>query len=92
VGPLDPCLETIRSFWLQFLDIGPRIVIAFVPLTVGWSIARLIRKGTIRTLKLVRLDHFAELTGVEGFLSHGGREPDSRPSVVFSYTGWCLQS
>lgn len=77
MGPLDPFLESIRSFWLQFLDIVPRVVTAFIFLTVSWLIARLIRKGTIRALRLVRLDCLAELTGVEDFLLRGGA--DIRP-------------
>jgi Mechanosensitive ion channel, conserved TM helix len=69
---LQPFLESIRSFWLQFIDILPRVATAFVLLTVGWLIARLIRKATIRALKLIRIDLLAEKTGVEDFLLQGG--------------------
>ena len=69
---IQPFLDSIRSFWLQFTDMLPRVAAAFVLLTVGWLIARLIRKATIRALKLLRIDLLAEKTGVEDFLLQGG--------------------
>jgi len=69
---LEPFVESIRLFWLQFIDMLPRVATAFVLLTVGWLIARLIRKATIRALKLIRIDLLAEKTGVEDFLLQGG--------------------
>jgi hypothetical protein len=72
MGQIEPFVESIRLFWLQFVDILPRVATAFILLTVGWLIARLIRKATIRALKLIRVDLLAEKTGVEDFLLQGG--------------------
>jgi len=72
MGQIEPFFESIRLFWMQFVDILPRVATAFGLLTVGWLIARLIRKGTIRALKLIRVDLLAEKTGVEDFLLQGG--------------------
>jgi hypothetical protein len=69
---LQPFAESIRLFWFQFINMMPRVATAFVLLTVGWLIARLIRKATIRVLKLIRIDVLAEKTGVEDFLLQGG--------------------
>ena len=72
MGQLQPFVESIRTFWLQFIDVLPRIAAAFLLLTIGWLLARLIRKATIRVLKLLRVDLLAEKTGVEDFLLQGG--------------------
>jgi hypothetical protein len=72
MGPLEPFFEAIRSFWEQFVAVLPTVAAAFVLLTAGWLIARLIRKATIRILKLVRLDALAERVGIEDFLLQGG--------------------
>jgi hypothetical protein len=72
MGQLEPFIESIRTFWLQFIDVLPRIAAAFLLLTIGWLLARLIRKATIRVLKLLRVDLLAEKTGVEDFLLQGG--------------------
>jgi hypothetical protein len=70
MGALDPFIESVRSFLLQFVDVLPRVAIAFILLTVGWLLARLIRKATIRVL--IRVDLLAEKIGVEDFLLQGG--------------------
>jgi hypothetical protein len=72
MGQIQPFLDALRTFWVQFLEILPKVAAAFVLLTLGWLIARLLRKGTVRFLKLLRVDVLAEKTGVEDFLLQGG--------------------
>ena len=65
-------LESLKEFWLG-LSVGlPQLVTAILLLLVGWFIARVIRRGTIRLLRLLRVDVLAEKTGVEDFLLQGG--------------------
>jgi hypothetical protein len=72
MGQLEPFLESTRLFWLQFIETLPQVIAAFVLLTLGWLIARFIRKGTIRVLRFARVDVLAEKSGVEDFLLQGG--------------------
>jgi Mechanosensitive ion channel, conserved TM helix len=69
---LDPFLDSLRAFWLQLSTILPKVAGAVVLLTIGWLIARLIRRGTIKALKLVRVDVLSEKSGIEDFLLQGG--------------------
>lgn len=72
MSQIQPFVDSIRSFWLQFIEVLPKVAAAFILLTIGWLIARLIRKATIRALKLIRVDILAEKAGVEDFLLQGG--------------------
>ena len=72
MGQLDPFLESTRLFWLQLVEGLPRVIAAFVLLTLGWLVARFIRKVTIRFLRFLRVDLLAEKAGVEDFLLQGG--------------------
>ena len=64
--------DSFRTFWLQLTSFLPQVIGALVILIGGWLIAKLIRKATIRFLKLIRLDVAAEKSGVEDFLLQGG--------------------
>ena len=72
MNPIDPFLDSLRSFWVQFSTVLPKVAGAIVLLTVGWLIARLIRRGTIKLLKLARVDVLSERSGIEDFLLQGG--------------------
>ncbi len=65
-------LDSMERFWSQVATILPGILAAVVLLIVGWLLARVVRKGVIRLLKLLRLDIAAEKTGIEDFLLQGG--------------------
>jgi hypothetical protein len=45
---------------------------ALVLVVVGWVVARIVRKLTVRALRLARLDVAAEKAGIEDFLVQGG--------------------
>jgi hypothetical protein len=72
MSQVQPFVDSIQSFWLQFIEVLPKVAAAFILLTIGWLVARLIRKATIRALKLIRVDILAEKAGVEDFLLQGG--------------------
>jgi hypothetical protein len=69
---IQPFIDSIRSFWLQLAALLPSVATAFVLMTIGWLVARLLRKITIRILRLFRIDLLAEKAGIEGFLLQGG--------------------
>lgn len=65
-------LDSLRATWFQVVEFLPRLLAAVVFLTIGWVVARLVRQGAIRALRLLRLDTAAERAGVEDFLLRGG--------------------
>ncbi len=69
---LTTFLESLRQFWLQMAAFAPQLIAAVVFLLTGWLVARLLRRGTVRFLKLLRLDVLAEKSGIEDFLIRGG--------------------
>jgi len=68
---IDILVASLQQFWEQVAIILPRILASLVLLTVGWLIAKLARKGTIRLLRLLKVDVVAEKSGVEDFLLRG---------------------
>lgn len=65
-------LNSLQSFWRDVSGAFPALFAATVLLLVGWIVARLVRRGILRLLKLVRVDVLAEKTGIEDFLLQGG--------------------
>jgi len=65
-------LESMKSFWIDVSAAIPALFAATVLLLVGWIIARLLRRGVLRLLKLLRIDVLAEKAGIEDFLLQGG--------------------
>ncbi len=68
---IDILVASLQQFWEQVAIILPRILASLVLLTVGWLIAKLARKGTIRLLRLLKVDVVAEKSGIEDFLLRG---------------------
>jgi Mechanosensitive ion channel, conserved TM helix len=65
-------LDSMKSFWWEVSAAFPALFAATVLLVVGWVIARLLRRGVVRLLKLLRFDLLAEKAGIEDFLLQGG--------------------
>jgi hypothetical protein len=65
-------LDSLRNFWLQFSEALPRILGSVILLIGGWIVAKLLRKVTIKFLRMVKLDIVAERSGIEDFLVQGG--------------------
>jgi Mechanosensitive ion channel, conserved TM helix len=65
-------VESLRSFGRDLVAIVPRLLAALVLVVVGWVVARIVRRLTVRALRLARLDVAAEKAGIEDFLVQGG--------------------
>jgi hypothetical protein len=65
-------LDSLKNFWAQILSVLPALLVAVGLLVAGWIVARLLRRGAIRLLRLLRVDALAEKAGVEDFLLQGG--------------------
>lgn len=71
--------ETIESFWdaaqpaIQAVSaFVPKLLLSIIILLVGWLIAKILRRVTVKLLNLARVGDAAEKSGIEGFLNKGG--------------------
>ncbi|HZY09894.1 MAG TPA: hypothetical protein VFF29_01965 [Bacteroidota bacterium] len=64
--------DFFRQFWIQLSTFLPQLLASFLLLILGWLVAKLLRKGTIKLLKFLRFDDLAERSGIEDFLLQGG--------------------
>lgn len=69
---LAATLDSTREFWIDVGSALPALIVAMALLLVGWILARVVRRGILRFLKLVRADILAEKMGIEDFLLQGG--------------------
>ncbi len=65
-------LDSTKSFWIEVSGALPALIVSMALLLVGWFIARIVRRGVSRFLKLIRVDVMAEKAGIETFLLQGG--------------------
>lgn len=65
INSFDSISNDIASFL-------PHLLWALLIVVVGWAIGRLLRRGIIQVLKMVRLDKAAEKAGIEAVLNKGG--------------------
>lgn len=65
-------VDSLRSFGRDLIAILPRLLAALALVVVGWVVARIARRLTVRALRLARIDVAAEKAGVEDFLVQGG--------------------
>jgi len=65
-------VHSLRDFATDLLAIVPRLVAVLILVIAGWIAARLLRKLTVRSLRLARIDLAAEKAGIEDFLVQGG--------------------
>lgn len=64
--------RSLEPLWIDISEFSPRLLGAVALLLVGWLVAKLLRRVSIRTMRLLRLDIAAEKAGVEDFLVQGG--------------------
>jgi hypothetical protein len=69
---LNVILDSLKSFWAQFVFLLPKVLGSLVLVVLGWLLAKALRKGTMKILKLLRVDEMAERSGIEDFLLQGG--------------------
>jgi len=72
VEQFSATFESLRQFWLGLSAGLPALLVAILLLLLGWFLARVLRRGLIRLLRLLRIDVLAEKAGVEDFLLQGG--------------------
>jgi hypothetical protein len=65
-------LDSMKSFWWEVSTAFPALFAATVLLLIGWGVARLLRRGVVRLLRLLRVDLLSEKAGIEDFLLQGG--------------------
>ncbi|MDA1080738.1 MAG: hypothetical protein O2973_03520 [Gemmatimonadetes bacterium] len=65
-------ISSLGATWGQIVNVLPSIGASALLLLVGWLIARLGRRWSIKLFRLLRVDTLAENIGIEGFLMQGG--------------------
>jgi len=65
-------LESTQQFLNEIAASLPRILGAILILIIGWIIAKLIKRGFIKLLNLVKLNYLTEKSGIDKFLRDGG--------------------
>lgn len=69
---LNLFLESSQEFLNEIAVALPQIIGALLILLIGWILARVIKKLSVRGLKLVRFNYLTEKSGIEKFLEKGG--------------------
>lgn len=67
-------ITSLRTTWTQIVDVLPAVLSALLVLLVGWVLARVARRLSIKLFRWMHLDTAAEKMGIEGFLMQGGVE------------------
>jgi hypothetical protein len=67
-------LASLRESWNEMLTVVPDLLLALALLVAGSLVARFLRKLSVRVLRLLKVDEFAERSGFEDFLVRGGVE------------------
>jgi len=69
-----------NAFATKITAFLPALIGAIIIFVIGWIIARLVKLGVERLLKLIRFDKATEKTGIQGFLKKG--DIVKRPSEI----------
>jgi hypothetical protein len=69
---LNLFLESSQQFLNEIAVALPQIIGALLILLIGWIIARVVKRLSIKGLKLVRFNYLTEKSGIEKFLDKGG--------------------
>ena len=65
-------LESSQQFMNEIAVALPRIIGALLILIIGWILARIIKRLSVKGLRLVRFNYLTEKSGIEKFLEKGG--------------------
>ena len=68
--PLERLAEVVDAHW-------ENILLSLAVFFAGWLVARLIRVGISKGLRMVRFDYVAEKAGIDEFLKKGGIKQDA---------------
>jgi flagellar biosynthesis protein FliQ len=70
-------IEPARVFLVHLGELLPRIMVAIVIVILGWMVAKVVRFGAIKGLRLVNFHVLTERAGIDGFLRDGGVRADT---------------
>lgn len=82
-------LDDLSAFWAAAAAVLPRIAAALLVLLLGWILAAILRRVTVRLLRRAKFDVLSERAGIEGFLIQGG-VPFTASSLVAWFIYWLL--
>lgn len=68
---IDIFLTSFTSFWTQLAGFVPQLMAALLLLFLGWLVAKLIRAGIVKLLRVLQFDKLSERSGIEAFLKQG---------------------
>lgn len=68
---LDIFVASLTEFWTDFVVFMPQLLAALVILLLGWVLAKLLRAGMLRLLRILQFHRLAEKSGLEAFLEQG---------------------
>ncbi|MDP2088061.1 MAG: hypothetical protein Q8J84_01520 [Flavobacteriaceae bacterium] len=69
---LNLFVESAKSFLNEIAVFLPKVIGAIIILIIGWILAKLIKKLTIKLLTLVKFDFLTDKSGIEKFIKDGG--------------------
>lgn len=67
-------ITSLLATWDQIVTVLPSVLTALLLLLLGWLIARIARRLSMRLFRWMKVDVLAEQVGIEGFLVQGGVE------------------
>lgn len=70
-------IDSSQQFLNEIAVSLPRIIGAILILIIGWIIARLLKKGIMKLLYLVKFNYLTEKAGIDKFLKEGGTKSNS---------------
>ncbi len=86
---ISAMFESLKAFWGQLLQFLPQLFVGGLLMIVGWILARILRAGIIKFLRLIRLDAIAEKIGIEDFLLKGGVQY-STVNIIAGFAYWFI--
>jgi hypothetical protein len=74
---IDVMLEPVRVFLIQVGELLPRLLVAILVLIAGWLLAKLVRFGVVKALRMINFNVLTERAGMDAFLRNGGIRADT---------------
>jgi hypothetical protein len=82
-------LDSSQQFLNEIAISIPRILGAILILIIGWIIARLLKRGLVKLLYLVKFNYLTEKAGIDKFLKEGGAKVNSI-DIIGTLLYWIL--
>jgi hypothetical protein len=85
----DVIRESVTDFARGIGEFLPNILAAIIILLVGWLVAKVLKAGVLRLLRVVKFPALTEKGGIDGFLATGGVK-QSATDVVATLVYWLV--